>query len=217
MVAVLSGFAPGRRRRSAGLLPGADGSPATSPPGPPPRALPRAQLPALLHVDTGMARLGLDAGARRGARRRILARLAGIDLRYVMTHLACAEEPDDPLNAPAAPALRRSLRPAAARRRAASPIPPASSSAPGFGSDLARPGCALYGINPTPGAPNPMRPVVTLRARGAAGPGRSRPGRRVGYNATWTAARPDAGSPPLRPAMPMATFAPLSGRAAGIL
>ena len=28
--------------------------------------------------------------------------------------------------------------------------------------DLARPGYALYGGNPTPGAPNPMRPVVTL-------------------------------------------------------
>ena len=28
--------------------------------------------------------------------------------------------------------------------------------------DLARPGYALYGGNPTPGAPNPMRPVATL-------------------------------------------------------
>src|SRR3712207_7689933 len=35
---------------------------------------------------------------------------------------------------------------------------------PAFASDLARPGCALYGINPTPGRPNPMRQVVRLDA-----------------------------------------------------
>jgi alanine racemase len=29
---------------------------------------------------------------------------------------------------------------------------------------LCRPGVALYGVNPTPGRPNPMRPVVTLEA-----------------------------------------------------
>ena len=40
----------------------------------------------------------------------------------------------------------------------------------GWGSDLARPGAALYGINPTPGAANPMRLAVRLtrpRAGGA--------------------------------------------------
>src|SRR5690606_18022698 len=31
--------------------------------------------------------------------------------------------------------------------------------------DLARPGAALYGINPTAGRPNPMRQVVRLEAR----------------------------------------------------
>ena len=31
--------------------------------------------------------------------------------------------------------------------------------------DLGRPGVALYGVNPTPAAPNPMRPVVRLQAR----------------------------------------------------
>jgi alanine racemase len=55
--------------------------------------------------------------------------------------------------------------------------------------DLARPGYALYGGNPTPGRPNPMRPVVRLEARivqvrevGA--------GERVGYNGIWTAPSP---------------------------
>ncbi|HWT08168.1 MAG TPA: alanine racemase, partial [Roseomonas sp.] len=104
---------------------------------------------AILHVDTGMVRLGLDAGelARVAADHAVLA---GLDLLYVMTHLACADEPDHPMNAAQAarfaaacaglPALRRSF---------------ANSSGmflgPDFASDLARPGCALYGINPTPG------------------------------------------------------------------
>ena len=57
----------------------------------------------------------------------------------------------------------------------------------GFGSDLARPGAALYGINPTPGQPNPMRATVRLRVRVLAI--RDIPsGAPVGYNATWTAA-----------------------------
>src|SRR3546814_6159129 len=36
---------------------------------------------------------------------------------------------------------------------------------PDYHFDLGRPGVALYGANPTPQAPNPMRPVVRLQAR----------------------------------------------------
>ena len=142
---------------------------------------------AILHVDTGMARLGLDAAelalvsADHGV-------LAGLDLLYVMTHLACADEPAHPMNAAQAarfaaacaglPKLRRSF---------------ANSSGmflgPDFASDLARPGCALYGINPTPEHPNPMRPVMrlevpVLQLRDILA------GTPVGYGATWTASRP---------------------------
>ena len=88
----------------------------------------------------------------------------GSTLRYVMTHLACADEPAHPLNAAQRARFAAACARRAAARRAASPIPPASSSGAGFASDLARPGCALYGINPTPGAPNPMRQVVRLEA-----------------------------------------------------
>jgi alanine racemase len=60
---------------------------------------------------------------------------------------------------------------------------------PDFASDLARPGAALYGINPTPGSPNPMQTVVRLHVQVLAV--RQVPaGATVGYNATWTAARP---------------------------
>jgi alanine racemase len=60
---------------------------------------------------------------------------------------------------------------------------------PAWGSDLARPGAALYGINPTPGRPHPLRGVLRLAAPVLQV--RSVPaGETVGYNATWRAARP---------------------------
>jgi alanine racemase len=104
-----------------------------------------------------------------------------------MTHLVSAEMPDDPINE-----TQRRRFAAACAGLPAAPRSLANSSGlflgPGFGSDLARPGAALYGVNPTPGAANPMRPVVRLRARilhirdVAAGES-------VGYNGTWIATR----------------------------
>ena len=51
-----------------------------------------------------------------------------------------------------------------------------------------RPGVALYGANPTPGKPNPMRAVVSLQGRIVQL--RAVAGATVGYSATWTAKRP---------------------------
>ena len=133
--------------------------------------------PVLLHVDTGMARLGLDVAE--------LGALPPLDVRYVMTHLACADEPGHPMNAVQAERF--------AAVRAVFPGVPTSFAnssgmflGDGFGSDLARPGAALFGINPTPGRPNPMRCVLRLDApviqlRDVA------PGTPVGYGATWVA------------------------------
>jgi alanine racemase len=54
--------------------------------------------------------------------------------------------------------------------------------------DMVRPGVALYGVNPTPGHSNPMRPVIELHARVVQV--RNVPkGETVGYNAGWTAKR----------------------------
>ncbi len=120
-------------------------------------------LPAVLHVDTGMERLGLSlkealALADDG---RILA---GLDLKLVISHLACADEPVHPLN------LQQLDRFTTAR--ALFPGIPGSLSASSgiflgesFHADWVRPGIALYGGNPTPGKPNPMRPVVGLKGR----------------------------------------------------
>ncbi|MFQ5959017.1 MAG: alanine racemase [Alphaproteobacteria bacterium] len=123
----------------------------------------RDGLDAIVHIDTGMNRLGLPAyEARRLAAEP--ARLDGLNLRLVMSHLACAEERDNPMNAEqrAAFAAQRARLPAA-------PVSLANSSGiflgPDYHFDLARPGVALYGVNPTPGRPNPMAEVVRLQAK----------------------------------------------------
>lgn len=138
--------------------------------------------PALLHVDTGINRLGLPASELAAVAQ------AGLTLDYVMTHLVSAEAPSDPINE----AQRRDFAAACAMLPSV-PRSLANSSGmflgPGFGSDLARPGAALYGVNPTPGAANPMRGVVRLRAR-ILQVRDVPPGGRVGYNGVWQAARP---------------------------
>ena len=150
------------------------------------RALGR-RLPALLHVDTGMHRLGLSP-AEVGTLAASPDRLEAIELRYVMTHLASAEDPADPINE-----LQRTRFAAACARLPPAPRSIANSSGvflgPAFRSDLARPGAALFGVNPTPGRPNPQRPVIRLRAR-VLQLRDLQPGDTVGYNATWRAARP---------------------------
>lgn len=146
-----------------------------------------ARGPAILHVDTGMNRLGLD-GRELAALRAEPSRLAGLDLLYLMTHLVSSDVPEDADNPRQAAAFAAvgALMPGVKRSFANSS---GLFLGDDFASDLARPGAALYGINPTPGRPNPMRPVVRLRApvlqvREIA------TGASVGYNATWRAARP---------------------------
>ena len=58
-----------------------------------------------------------------------------------------------------------------------------------FASDLARPGAALYGVNPTPGQPNPMQQVVKLSAP-ILQVRQIKMGETVGYEGAWTAQRP---------------------------
>jgi len=142
--------------------------------------------PAILHIDTGMSRLGLDA-AELATLVAQPALLDGIEILYLMTHLAVADEPAHPLNA-----VQIARFEAACARLPAAPRSVANSSGiflgPRFASDLARPGCALYGINPTPGRPNPMEPVLRMAARILQI--REIPaGQSVGYGASWTAPR----------------------------
>jgi alanine racemase len=112
---------------------------------------------AILHVDTGMARLGLSA--REFAA--IVEDPPAIAWRAVMSHLACADTPEHAANEQ----QRARFAAAAARLRGVARSLAASSGiflGPLYHFDLVRPGAALYGVNPRPGRPNPLRPVVRL-------------------------------------------------------
>jgi alanine racemase len=141
---------------------------------------------AAIHIDTGMNRLGLTIEDAQGLVPRINAGNHGISL--VMSHLACAENLHHPLNARQAASFRE-----IAQQFTGVPASLANSSGtflgPQFQFDLMRPGAALYGVNPTPEADNPMQPVIELKARIAQIRNVAR-GDSVGYGATWTARRP---------------------------
>ncbi|MDX8445367.1 alanine racemase [Mesorhizobium captivum] len=143
------------------------------------------RLAAAIQVDSGMSRLGMAP-----AEVEALAKDAfdGIDIRFVMSHLACADEPRNPAN--------EAQRLAFERLRGMLPRAPASlanSSGIFLGApyhyDLARPGAALYGINPTPGEPNPMLPVVQLQAK-VAQTREVEKGAGIGYGHTYHARGP---------------------------
>ncbi|MGC2813575.1 MAG: alanine racemase [Bradyrhizobium sp.] len=141
---------------------------------------------AAIHIDTGMNRLGMSLTEAQGIIPRINAGDHGITL--VLSHLACAENLNHPLNA----------RQLATFREIASlftGVPASLSNSSGvylgaaFQFDMVRPGAALYGVNPTPEADNPMQPVVELKARVMRIRNVER-GESVGYGAVWTARRP---------------------------
>lgn len=143
------------------------------------------RLPAAIQVDSGMSRLGMPP-----AEVEALAKDAfdGIDIRLIMSHLACADEPRNPANEQqwlAFERLRKVLPEAPASLANSSGIFLGSS----YHFDLARPGAALYGVNPTPGKPNPMLPVVRLQAKVAQTRGVEE-GAGVGYGHTYHASGP---------------------------
>ena len=139
------------------------------------------RLPAAIHVDTGMNRLGL----------RVEEALAGDPLlsrfepALLMSHLVSAEASDDPVNA-------RQIAAFARVREAFGRVPASLANSSGIflpqgpHYELVRPGYALYGGNPTPGFFNPMRPVVRLEAR-IIQLRTVEAGETAGYNGTWMA------------------------------
>jgi alanine racemase len=142
---------------------------------------------AAIHVDTGMNRLGLTlAEARVLSERREW--LAAIRPTLLMSHLACADAPDHPLN-------RKQLTSFHAVRTLLPHIPASLANSGGiflgrdFHFDLVRPGIALFGGAVVQGAVNPMRPVVTMEGR-VLQVREARTGETVGYGATQTLNRP---------------------------
>ncbi len=146
------------------------------------------RLRAAVHLDTGLNRLGLPVSE--------IVTLAGperslfehFDLALVMSHLACADEPSNPMN----PAQRARFD----ELRAKLPAAPASLAnsggvflGPDYHYDLVRPGIALYGGRALQDIGNPMQWVVQLQAR-ILQVRHLQAGETIGYGATFTTSRP---------------------------
>lgn len=120
-------------------------------------------FPAALQVDSGMSRMGL-APSEVDVVAADASLLAGVEVTLVMSHLACADEPENPAN-------RIQLENFRALKAKLPQAPASLANSSGiflgaeFHFDLARPGAALYGINPVPGRDNPLRQVVSLSAK----------------------------------------------------
>jgi alanine racemase len=140
---------------------------------------------AALHVDTGMNRLGVSPEEAAALAPRVQTQNHGITL--LLSHLTCADVPGHPLTAKQLQTFRE-------LRTLYSGIPASLANSSGIflGDpayfDLVRPGAALYGVNPTPGQPNPMQPVVELIGRILQIRAVARE-QTIGYGATWTARR----------------------------
>ena len=139
--------------------------------------------PCALHVDSGINRVSLSYDEFAA----LVAQQWSLNVVLLMSHLASSEEPDNAFN--------ETQRQRFAKARALLPNVRASfanSSGHFLGAeftyDITRGGVALYGGNPLPGKPNPMKPVVTLEAKVLQV--RDVPkGEATGYNSTWRAER----------------------------
>lgn len=124
----------------------------------------RCRLDGIVHVDTGMNRLGLPADELAALSAEAGERLKDINVVLVMSHLACSEDPSAGMNGEQLARFRAAL--------AGLPPAPASLSpsggvclGPDYAFDMVRPGIALYGGNPQPGRPNAFKPVARLTGR----------------------------------------------------
>ncbi len=118
---------------------------------------------ANLQFDTGMARLGLMP-QELDVIFNDLGLLDGIELKFIMSHLACADDPSHPLN-------RKQQEDFAA---AITKLPKATSMLAASSGiflgkdwhfDMVRPGVALYGGAPNENSPNPLEQVIKLEGK----------------------------------------------------
>ena len=161
---VLNGLAPGSEARcaEAGIIPVLN-SPEQA------RAWYRLAketsrtLPAALQVDTGMSRLGLSETELK----HVLTQpgdAGSVELRLLMSHMACADTPDAVANSTQIARFRRFAEclPDVPRSLANSA---SALSLPDTAGEVLRPGLALYGIDPGPDGTAGLQPAVRLDAR----------------------------------------------------
>lgn len=148
----------------------------------------RTTLDAALHIDTGMNRLGLPGAELATLAGESAARLEGIRVVLVMSHLACADDAEHAMNAAQLSRFRNAL--------AMLPPAPASLASTGgvllgkdYAFDMVRPGIGLYGGNPQVSRPNPFAVAAVLTGR-ILQRRRIDKGESVGYGASYRSGRP---------------------------
>lgn len=140
------------------------------------------RLPAYIHVDTGMNRLGLSP-AEVGEYAASNALRNAFQLEAVMSHLACADDPDHPMNVDQLTRFREHLTHFGGARASLANSAATLTGRP-YLFDMVRPGIGLYGGNPFADKENPMRRTVTLQGR-VLQVRRIDKGEAVGYGATY--------------------------------
>ncbi|WDZ80766.1 alanine racemase (plasmid) [Ensifer adhaerens] len=143
------------------------------------------RLPAVLQFDTGMSRLGVPP-EERAAIASLLKASGSIDVQFIMSHLASADEAESEQNGSQLSEMNRIAAEFPEFDRCFANSGGIFLGRPYHGV-LARPGIALYGGAPTAKQPNPMEPVLRLDV--AVVQTRTVPaGARVGYSGTHIAA-----------------------------
>ncbi len=145
-----------------------------------------SRRPCAIHVDTGMNRLGLTVGealafAGQNAQDHAVTPI------LLISHLACADEPDHRLNTKQLEVFQRV---SAAFEGVESSLCNSAGIflGPDYHFDLTRPGISLFGGAPVIGWQNPMRPAVRAEAR-ILQIRQARAGETVGYGAACTLGR----------------------------
>jgi alanine racemase len=138
-------------------------------------------LPAALHFDTGMNRLGFRLGETSIVRRMVDE--VGYAPQMIMSHLACADQPQHEKNR-----TQLALFSSVIAQFPGVPASLANSAATMTSRDthfqMVRPGIALYGGRAVNGRKNPMMPAVTLEAP-ILQVRECKTGESVGYGATY--------------------------------
>jgi alanine racemase len=122
------------------------------------------EAPAAIHIDTGMNRHGITLAEAQALAPRLVTEEITFTPTLVMSHLACADDPEHALNAEQIDAFSAIIR-----KYPGIPASLCNSAGllafPQAHFDLVRPGIALYGGRALHAGENPMLPVVKLQAR----------------------------------------------------
>lgn len=123
-------------------------------------------LVAWLKIDTGMGRLGLQGDEVAQGYKRLIAKKESIASVGLMSHLACADEKEHPLNQEQLKTFKDCTEHLPGPKSICNSA--ALFSFPEHQYDTIRPGLALYGINPCAtgtAADLGLKPVMTLQTR----------------------------------------------------